>query len=539
MPGVQRNRIMSQHDWNSEGENVSKSAIGTVMGGHYQLALLVLAAAALFLLLAACGGDSGTVVESGGEPAATAAVGESPATEAAAAPSSGTQAPGTQSSDQQAADTPAPGAPATQATDTPAPGAPASDAPATQTADAAASGTEPSPTAPPANAPAPQPSTGEGQPTPQAGVPTSAPEVTQPPTPIYAPDVGGAVGNQAPEFSGITAWINSDPLTMEALRGQVVLVDFWTYTCINCIRTYPYLKLWNSRYSDDGLVIVGVHAPEFEFEKDYDNVVEASAQDGIVWPIAQDNDFSTWRSYHNRYWPAKYLMDKDGVVRYTHFGEGGYAETEEKIRELLLETGVTPNDENLPLPEDQTLDPTFRNARGAEVTRELYAGHRRGQNDLFYGGGGYVGQNEYYQALDSIADFKAPDEFEPNRIYLQGPWYIGPESSRHAVDAPNFDDFLALVYSARTVNAVLTSDSGVPYKVRLTVGGEYLTEENKGEDVIIGSDGESYLWVTEPKMYSIVEHPTWVSRQELKMSSDSGDFGLFAFTFGIYQKEPS
>ena len=374
--------------------------------------------------------------------------------------------------------------------------------------------------------------------------PTEETAATEPPpadTPTPGPqrDVGGSVGNQAPEFSGISAWINSDPLTMEALLGQVVLIDFWTYTCINCIRTYPYLKLWNSRYSDDGLVIVGVHAPEFEFEKDYDNVVQASMMDGIVWPIAQDNDFSTWRTYDNRYWPAKYLIDKDGVVRYTHFGEGGYAETEELIRELLLDTGVTLNDENLPLPEDQMLDPTFRNTRGADYTRELYGGYQRGQNDLLFGRGGYVGQTEYYKSLDTMFDFQAPDEFEPNLIYLQGPWHIGPESFRHAGDAPDFDDYLALVYSARTVNAVLTSDSGVPYKVRLTVDGEYLTEENKGQDVIIGDDGESYLWVTEPKMYSIVENPTWVSREELKMSSDSLDFGLFAFTFGVYEKEQS
>ena len=149
--------------------------------------------------------------------------------------------------------------------------------------------------------------------------------------------VGGEVGDLAPEFGGIAAWINGGPLTMEELRGQVVLIDFWTYTCINCIRTFPYLKQWNSRYSDDGLVVVGVHSPEFEFEKLYENVVEATQNEALTWTMAQDNDFVTWRRYSNRFWPAKYLIDKDGVVRYTHFGEGGYAETEEVIRELLAE----------------------------------------------------------------------------------------------------------------------------------------------------------------------------------------------------------
>ena len=151
--------------------------------------------------------------------------------------------------------------------------------------------------------------------------------------------VGGAVGDLAPEFGGIDAWINGGPLTMAELRGKVVLIDFWTYTCINCIRTYPYLKQWNSRYADDGLVIVGVHTPEFDFEKVYDNVVEATQNDALVWTMAQDNDYITWRRYSNRFWPAKYLIDKDGVVRYTHFGEGAYAETEAVIRELLAEAG--------------------------------------------------------------------------------------------------------------------------------------------------------------------------------------------------------
>ena len=154
--------------------------------------------------------------------------------------------------------------------------------------------------------------------------------------------VGGAVGDLAPEFGGIEAWINGGPLTMEELRGKVVLIDFWTYTCINCIHTFPFLKEMHAKYADDGLVIVGVHSSEFEFEKSYDNVVEATQKDALVWTMAQDNDFITWRRYNNRYWPAEYLIDKDGVVRYTHFGEGAYTETEDVIRELLAEGGAPP-----------------------------------------------------------------------------------------------------------------------------------------------------------------------------------------------------
>ena len=156
--------------------------------------------------------------------------------------------------------------------------------------------------------------------------------------------IGGQVGNQAPEFQSINNWINSNPLTMQELRGQVVLIDFWTYTCINCIRTLPYVKQWYSDYADMGLVVVGVHSPEFQFEKDTDNVIEAADGFELEYPIAQDNEFGTWYAFSNRYWPAKYLIDQHGVVRYRHFGEGAYIEIEEQIRKLLKETGISLSD---------------------------------------------------------------------------------------------------------------------------------------------------------------------------------------------------
>ena len=153
----------------------------------------------------------------------------------------------------------------------------------------------------------------------------------------------GRTGDEelAPELTGITGWINTEPFTLAEHRGKVVLIDFWTYTCINCIRTMPFLRDWQEKYADQGLVIVGVHAPEFEFEKIKQNVVNAVEEFGLEYRVAQDNDMATWRAYRNRFWPAKYLIDKDGYIRYTHFGEGAYEETEEKIRELLVEAGVT------------------------------------------------------------------------------------------------------------------------------------------------------------------------------------------------------
>ena len=154
-----------------------------------------------------------------------------------------------------------------------------------------------------------------------------------------ASSVASAIPNQtkAPEFAGIERWLNSQPLTMEGLRGKVVLVDFWTYSCINCINTLPYIKQWHDKYKDQGLVVVGVHTPEFPFEKSTANVQAAIKRFDIRYPVAQDNRYATWSAYHNRYWPALYLVDAQGKIVYQHFGEGQYAETEAAIRNALAQ----------------------------------------------------------------------------------------------------------------------------------------------------------------------------------------------------------
>jgi thiol-disulfide isomerase/thioredoxin len=144
-------------------------------------------------------------------------------------------------------------------------------------------------------------------------------------------------GPPAPEFSGIQTWLNSEPLTIQKLHGKVVLVDFWTYTCGNCVNTLPYVKSWNQKYKDQGLTVVGVHTPEFPFERDTDNVKMAIKRFGITYPVAQDNHYATWTAYDNQYWPAFYLIDKKGQVVYTHFGEGDYAQTEAAIQTLLAQ----------------------------------------------------------------------------------------------------------------------------------------------------------------------------------------------------------
>ncbi|MFL9890035.1 Cytochrome oxidase Cu insertion factor, SCO1/SenC/PrrC family [Burkholderia sp. WP9] len=141
----------------------------------------------------------------------------------------------------------------------------------------------------------------------------------------------------APEFTGISNWLNSGPLTLQQLRGKVVLVDFWTYTCVNCVNTLPYVKSWHQKYKDQGLTVIGVHTPEYPFERDTDNVMSALKRFGITYPVAQDNRYATWNAYENQYWPAFYLIDKKGQIVYTHFGEGAYAQTEAKIQALLAQ----------------------------------------------------------------------------------------------------------------------------------------------------------------------------------------------------------
>ena len=337
---------------------------------------------------------------------------------------------------------------------------------------------------------------------------------------------------QAPEITGIKAWINSESLTIEELRGKVVLVDFWTYTCVNCIRTFPYLKQWHAKYADDGLVIIGVHSPEFEFEKDYSNVLQATRDNGITWPVAQDNDFVTWRSYFNRFWPAKYLIDKDGVVRYTHFGEGAYDETEKQIRELLEDAGASLLDNPFEPAGDQPLDQTYLEAPRASVTRELYAGFVLAEL------GQYVRQPEFFKNIGTVVELDSPEELKPGHIYFDGTWVVGLESTRHGRETTQYEDFLSVIYSARSLNAVLTSESGNPYTVQVTLDGEFLNEENKGQDITIAADGESFLTVNEPRMYNVVEAPAYSQDNSLTMSSNSDDFGIFAFTFGVYQTGP-
>ena len=340
---------------------------------------------------------------------------------------------------------------------------------------------------------------------------------------------GGRVGSEAPEFQGIVNWINSEPLTMEQLRGKVVLIDFWTYTCVNCIRTFPHLKEWYAKYADKGLVIVGVHAPEFEFEKLTKNVINSAASFGLEYPIAQDNDFVTWKNYSNRFWPAKYLIDSEGVVRYTHFGEGAYLDTENFIRVLLADAGA---DLNRVLPGANPGPQIVSGARRGSFTRELYGGYERNASP----GGIYVAQEAYYGGPERVVSYIDQGDHENHQIYLQGSWFNGLEELRHARQTENYEDYIAIKFSATTVNAVVNPLRDSPFEVQVTIDGRPLSAEEAGPDVVV-ADGRSYFRVDEGRMYQVVALAEY-STHELRLSSNSDNFALFAFSFGAYQEGP-
>ena len=358
------------------------------------------------------------------------------------------------------------------------------------------------------------------------------------PPPPQSPLASAQEYPNAPEIEGIAAWLNSEPLSLDDLGGKVVLLDFWTYTCVNCIRTFPALRAWHDRYSDNGLVIIGVHTPEFEFEKDVANVRLAADSHGISWPIALDNDYVTWDNYENIFWPTKYLIDARGKQRYYKVGEGRYSDVEAEIRTLLLESGSNLSAESTSTTPDHWEDPAFESSYDKSVTRELYAGYLRGDFEREYYGFGYVDQYDYYSEPGRLLTLEAPDFLAPDFLYFHGAWRNEEEYARHGRATTDFEDYVALKFSARTVNAVLSSKGGEPVKVIALLDGEYLTDENRGADVAIGPEGESYVWVEQDRMYRVVENDSYVQGSELRLSVRQENLGVYAFTFGIYAEGP-
>jgi cytochrome c biogenesis protein CcdA/thiol-disulfide isomerase/thioredoxin len=312
---------------------------------------------------------------------------------------------------------------------------------------------------------------------------------------------GLPVLGEAPEFVGNEHWFNTPgdrPLTLQGLRGRVVLVDFWTYSCINCIRTFPYLKAWDQRYRKQGLTIVGVHTPEFPFERDPGNVEDAIERNGIRYPVAQDNEQQTWNAYANRYWPAEYFIDARGRVRYVHFGEGEYEEKEQVIRELLAEAGSRVGK---PMSGAAGLE-----AEAGVTTPETYLGAARAERFT------------NAKLAPGLHDFTAPAALPANEFAYRGPWRIELDSATAAGGS------LELDFGARRVYLVLGTIDDRPRRVRVTLDGKPIGAA-AGADVHGGS-----VTVRAQRLYELVDLPR-VGRHRLRLEPEAGVMG-YAFTFG-------
>ena len=330
----------------------------------------------------------------------------------------------------------------------------------------------------------------------------------------------------AAELVGLTGWINSEPFTLEEQRGNVVLVDFWTYTCINCIRTFPALRSWHEKYANQRLVILGVHAPEFEFEKIRENVVQA----------ALDNDHDTWRAFKNQFWPAKYLIDKDGYIRYTHFGGGSYAETEEQIQKLLAEAGASMASIEVTDEFERYIDQQSRASVDPyeNQTRELYAGFNRNYNALAGGNTApYVRHQEFLEAPNQEKEYSDPGDYLNHFLYLEGLWLNGFEEIIYARETSDYEDYVGIAFAALEANVVLSVEDGETYEVRVWLDGAPVDPSHAGAAIRFDDGGNSYILVDKSDLFHLVQLPEF-GPHELKLSSNSDKFSLFAYTCGSY-----
>ena len=308
---------------------------------------------------------------------------------------------------------------------------------------------------------------------------------------------------KAPDFTGIDSWINSDSEKISDLKGKVVLIDFWTYSCINCIRTTPYLNKWYDTYKDQGFVIVGVHAPEFSFEKKRENVENAVKDKGIKYPVALDNDFKTWNAYQNTAWPGEYLVDKDGNIRRIHLGEGKYEETEQAIRALLAENGKTVTNPNLV---GSSVVPVSNAVQGE--TPETYLGFSR--QDKFANRDQLVTN----QAYNKVQNYTGTPQLDENYWSLSGDWNIQNEN----VVSDGDTNKLAFKFNSKEVYLVMGSDTEADVVVKT---------QYKGADV----DANDIVKVGQYRLYKLVKAPEFQKNGTLELTVPRG-VKLNVFTFG-------
>lgn len=323
---------------------------------------------------------------------------------------------------------------------------------------------------------------------------------------------GLPIEGNLPPLDGAVQWLNSPPLTAQALKGKVVLVDFWTYSCINCLRTLPYVKAWAEKYRDQGLVVIGVHAPEFAFERDVGNVTKAMKDLGINYPVAIDNDYKIWRAFNNEYWPAHYFADAQGRIRYHHFGEGEYAESERVIQQLLREAGASKVADGL-IKADATgvqLAPDMNEVRSPET----YVGYQRAAHFV----------PETGLVPDKVSAYSAPLQLALNDWGLDGQWNVGSERATSTAPASR----IVYRFHARDLHLVLGPGAdGKPVRFKVLIDGKAPGDAH-GTDVAPDGSGS----VTEQRLYQLVRQSGGVTDRTFSIEFLDPGVSAYAFTFG-------
>jgi thiol-disulfide isomerase/thioredoxin len=315
-----------------------------------------------------------------------------------------------------------------------------------------------------------------------------------------------------PAFDGVTDWLNSGPLTPTELRGKVVLVDFWTYTCINWLRTLAYVRAWAEKYKDRGLVVVGVHTPEFPFEQNVDNVRRAANDLSVWYPIALDPDYAVWRAFSNRYWPAIYIADAQGRIRHHQFGEGGYDECERGIQQLLHEAGADGIPDGLvsPTPEGFEAQADWTNLRSPET----YLGYAQGRNFASRGGA----------EIGAPSTYEAPEMLMLNQWALSGDWTI--ESGTSVLNAA--DGRITFRFHARDAHLVMgppASDTAVPFRM-------LLDGEPPGDAHGLDVDEQGHGTVSQQRLYQLVRERGSIADRTLELTFLAAGVEAYVFTFG-------
>lgn len=320
------------------------------------------------------------------------------------------------------------------------------------------------------------------------------------------------IEGQLPPLNGAVQWLNSPPLDAQALKGKVVLVDFWTYSCINCLRTLPYVKAWAEKYRDQGLVVIGVHAPEFAFERDVGNVTKAMKELGINYPVAIDNDYKIWRAFNNEYWPAHYFADAQGRIRYHHFGEGDYAESERVIQQLLREAGSKTVADGL----------INADANGVQqapdmnqvLSPETYVGYQRAEHFV----------PETGLVPDKVATYIPPSNLNLNDWSLGGQWAVSAERATASAPASR----IVYRFHARDLHLVLGPGAdGKPVRFNVSIDGQAPGDAH-GVDVAPDGSGR----VTEQRLYQLVRQTDAVKDRTFTIEFLDPGVSAYAFTFG-------